>query len=163
MSSVQVRSRVQRLDGNVSLRSLASSDAGSDAAVCRGGPGKTCGEPVRNSECGVSCDKCEKWFHVSCQGIPKPAYDALTKYKVLVWLCPECKESLHVKGHDASNMVALETKVDQLASLVHTHMRRIGQSLREQEQAVGGQTKLIEQSIRDNQNQKASYADMVKG
>ena len=162
----QGKTKIQKLDGNMyrpfGSRSRASSDAGSDTSLnCKGGPGKVCGEPVRSSECGVSCDRCEKWFHASCQGIPKPAYDALAKFKVLAWLCPACKDSF--RGHDDSSLVALESKVEQLSAKVDEHMKRIGQSLKEQEQAVDGQTKLIERSIRDNHAQRASYADMVKG
>ena len=166
--ATQGRSKIQKLDGNVykpwGSRSRPSS-VGSDASFCKGGPGKTCGEPVRSSENGVSCDKCEKWFHASCQGIPKPAYDALTKYKVLSWLCPACKESLRNPDPATSmtDLASLESKVDHLALKVDTHMKRIAQSLKEQEQAVDSQTKMIERSIRDNHTQKATYAEMVKG
>ena len=121
------------------------------SSICKGGPGKPCGEPVRHSECGVACDKCEHWFHASCQGILKPAFEALSKYKVSAWLCPDCKQSL--KGHSTSpkghNNLTLETKVEQLATLVDTHMHQVEQSLKEQEHAVHEQTKLIERSIRD--------------
>ena len=165
------KGKVQKLDGNAykpfGSRSRASS-VGSDASIssfCKGGPGKPCGEPVRHSERGVACDKCEHWFHASCQGILKPAFEALAKYKVLAWLCPDCKQSL--KGHSTSpkghNNLTLETKVEQLATLVDTHMRQVEQSLKEQEHAVHEQTKLIERSIRDGHTQKASYAEMVKG
>ena len=42
-------------------------------------------------------------------------------------------------------------------------MKKMGHSMKVQEQAVGEQTKLLERSIRDIHAQKASYADMVKG
>ena len=160
----QGRSRIQKLDGNAykpwGSRSRASS-TGSDASFCKGGLGKTCGEPVRSSELGVSCDKCERWFHASCQGIPKPAYEALTKYKVLAWLCPDCKGSL--KSQDSPSLTVLESKLDQLTSVVDNHMKQVGLSLKEQERALDDQAKLIERSITDNQNQRASYAEIVKG
>ena len=55
------RARVQKLDENAykpwGSRSRSSSDAGSDTSFCKGGPGKAvCGDPVRHSNCGVSCD-----------------------------------------------------------------------------------------------------------
>ena len=88
-------------------RSRSSSDAGSDTAFCDGGPGKlTCGEPVRHSDNGVSCDKCEKWFHTSCQAIPKPAFDALVKFKSLSWLCPPCKAAPALAVSWASHLVS---------------------------------------------------------
>ena len=141
---------------------------------------------MRSSEYGVSCDKCETWFHASCQGISKPTYDALSKYPVLAWLCPACKNSL--KGTNAIQITSIESKVDELASLLkeHTakpvqaeamlesklealtmavekHMKLVAQSMREQEQAVDAQTKMMKRSLRDNATQKTSYAEMVKG
>lgn len=162
------RAGVQRLDGNAykpwGARSRSSSDAGSDASFCVGGPGRAnCGEPVRSSEYGVSCDKCDRWFHASCQAIPKPAYEALTKFKVLAWLCPLCKSGLKNQQPEHPSLTALESKVDELQRAVTDHMKIVGQSLREQEQTVANQTKLIEQSICDHQAQRVSYADMVKG
>lgn len=146
-------------------RSRSSSDAGSDTAFCDGGPGKsTCGEPVRHSDNGVSCDKCEKWFHTSCQAIPKPAFDALVKFKSLSWLCPPCKAGLRDDRHPGSeNLASLESKVDQLERTVQNHLKMVGQSLKEQERTVENQSKLLERSIKDIQCQKVSYADMVKG
>ena len=162
------RAAVQKLDGNAykpwGARSRSSSDAGSDTSFCVGGPGRlNCGEPVRSSEYGVSCDKCDKWFHASCQAISKPAYEALTKYKVLAWLCPPCKNGLKNQQPGVPNLTALESKVDKLQRTVADHVKRVDQSLREQEQAVANQTKLMEQSIHDHQTQKGSYADIVKG
>ena len=184
------RTRVQKLDENAykpwGSRSRSSSDAGSDTSFCKGGPGKAvCGDPFRHSDSGVSCDRCDKWFHSSCQGIPKPAYDALSKYKVLSWMCVQCKETLKSHDKDESQLAALESKVEslsstvqdqmqlghavlvarveQLADTVKEHMRLVGQSLREQEQSVECQTKLIERSIRESHSQKAAYAEMVRG
>ena len=162
------RAAVQKLDGNAykpwGARSRSSSDAGSDTSFCVGGPGRlNCGEPVRSSEYGVSCDKCDKWFHASCQAIPKPAYEALTKYKVLAWLCPPCKNGLKNQQPGVPSLTALESKVDELQRTVADHVKRVDQSLREQEQAVANQTKLMQQSIRDHQTQKGTYADIVKG
>ena len=184
------RTKVQKLDGSVyrpwGTRSRSSSEAGSDTSFCRGGPGRAvCGEPVKSTESGVSCDRCEKWFHASCQGIPKTAYDALTKYRMLAWLCPPCKESIKgteapqpqlatleskvqelsakVDEHLKLGQAALVARVEQLTESMSAHMKRVSQSLKEQEQSVVDQTRLIERSIRDNLTQKASYADMVRG
>ena len=147
-------------------RSRASSEAGSDASsCCLGGPNKpTCGEPVKNSDDGVQCEKCEHWFHITCQGIPKPAYEALKKYKVLSWFCSGCKAQVgHTATKDNLRLTTLESKVEQLNKDIKEHLGRMIHSLREQERSVDGQTKLIERSIRESVTQKASYAEMVKG
>ena len=143
-------------------RSRASSEAGSDASFCRGGPKKVvCGEPVRNSDDGVLCDKCDHWFHISCQDVPKPAYEALKKYKMLSWLCDECR--VVVKKDSSRLLIALESKMDHLDRVVKEQLGRMTQCLREQERSVDSQTKLIERSIRETMAQKSTYAEMVKG
>ena len=58
---------------------------------------------------------------------------------------------------------ALRTKVEQIADSMNEHMKKVGMSLKGQEEAVHEQTKLIERSIRDNMTHKVTYADMVKG
>ena len=158
--------KVRKLDGNAykpfGSRSRSSSDAGSDTAFCRGGSGKAnCGEPVRSSDHGVSCDMCENWFHASCQEIPAPAYEALVSFKILSWLCPVCKEA--VKNGETRRLVLLESKVDKLDRSMSSHIKLVSQSMREQEAAVDNQTKIIERSLRELHAQKALYADIVKG
>ena len=69
------KAKVQKLDGSTyrpfGSHSRSSSEAGSvcsDTLFCKVGPGKpVCGDPVKNSECGVSCDRCESWFHAACR------------------------------------------------------------------------------------------------
>ena len=162
LTSGQGRIGAQKLDGNAfSSCSPSSSEAGSEASYCRGGPGKVCGEPVLGSDKGVECDRCGQWYHTGCLGISNAAYDALNKYhKVFSWFCPPCKKLLKVYVPDS---MAIKSKIDELATTVDNRMKLIELSLREQEQAVDHQTKLIERSIKESHVQKASYADMVKG
>ena len=151
--------------GSRSRASSQCSEAGSDASFCKGGPGKlTCGEPVRHTDDGVQCEKCELWFHITCQEIPKKAYEALKKYKVLCWCCAECRDTLKVPKKDSSAVLtALEGKVDQLDKNIKDHLGKMVQCLREQERSVDQQTKMIERSIRESGTQKVTYAEMLKG
>ena len=157
--------KIHKLDGSAykpfGSRSRSSSDAGSDTAFCKGGPGKVCGEPVRSSDHGVLCDRCDHWYHADCQEIPKQAYEALVLYKVLSWLCPECKKA--VKNGDTKRMISLESKVDQIDKSMREHVKLVTQSLKEQEKAVENQTKILERSVKELHSQKSSYADIVKG
>ena len=132
-------------------------------AYCKGGPGKTvCGEIVLRTDPGVCCDKCDYWFHSSCQGVPLPAYEALVQFKVLSWFCPECKKTL--KNQDnTKHLILLESKVDQLEKSMKEHTKLFTQSMKEQEQAMDNQTKMMERSVRELHSQKSSYADIVKG
>ena len=95
--------KILTLDGSAykpfGSRSRLSSDAGNDTAFCKGGPRKVCGEPVRSSDHGALCERCDHWYHADCQQIPKQAYEALVLYKALSWLCRECKKT--VKNGDA--------------------------------------------------------------
>ena len=52
--------------GSISSLSRSSSDTGSEGAVCSGGPHKkVCGNPVKEGEAGVLCDRCLEWFHAT--------------------------------------------------------------------------------------------------
>ena len=82
---------------------------------------------------------------------------------MLAWPCSPCKSGFKNQQPEHPSLTTLESKVDDLQRAVTDHMKMVGQSLREQEQTVANQTKLIERSICDHQAQRVSYADMVKG
>ena len=134
--------QVHRLDvsaykpwGSRSRASSAGSQSSASPAFCGGGPGKSCGEPVLDDDLGCTCDMCDKWFHCSCQDVPKPAYDALTEYNtVLSWFCHACKESLKQAGFP--NIVSLRLKVENLSMLVESQKRLIQQTLSERQKAA---------------------------
>ena len=93
------KQEIQNLDENIFKQwggcSRFSSDSGSETAICKGGPmNMDCGNPVRNGQEGVQCNCCSAWFHSTCQGIEIPAIRALDRFKILSWLCAECKCTL---------------------------------------------------------------------
>ena len=145
-------------------RSRSSSEAGSDTAFCNGGPGKVkCGDPVRDSDQGVQCEKCELWFHAGCQQIPKAAYEALVSFKILSWFCPECKKSVKARDENIPRLETLEKKVDSLGDSLVKHMELVTKSLKDQQHSVENQIKALEKSAKEIGSQKSSYADIVKG
>lgn len=154
-------------DGCTLSRSFSDSgSSGSETVFCKGGPGKvSCGDPVLEGEMGVRCDGCSSWYHASCQDIVKEAFQAIELWHpVLSWLCPECKVLVKRKDTpDSDKLGALEEKVERLDNFVRIHMRTVEKSLKEQERASVEQGKLLEHSIKEDQHQKATYADMVKG
>ena len=169
---------VKRLDSDVykpwGTRSRSNSGTGSDQdkdegeAKCKGGPGKlTCGVLVKDGEPGVRCDVCMFWFHPECQAIPKAAHTALQKFKILSWICAECKLSLH-KGRDVgqtsqSQINLLDSKIDRVESLVKDNLQKIQASLSEHVEAAKAQTRQIELAVQSVELQKGSYAQAVKG
>lgn len=64
-------------------------------------------------------------YHADCKEIPKQLHDALVLYKVLSWLCPECKDV--VKSGDAKGMISLESKVEQIDKLIREHVKLVTQ------------------------------------
>jgi len=52
-------------------------------------PCGVCGKPVKNEQRAVSCDGCEAWFHIGCQGMSVEAYDACIG-KSFSWSCLTC-------------------------------------------------------------------------
>ena len=166
--------------GSVSSLSRSSSDTGSEGAICSGGPNKVCGNPVKDGDAGVGCDKCHEWFHTACQGIPKPAVKALEKFECLAWLCTRCKSDLkdkHKRTLPRQNEY-LELTINQLEKMLQTHMELVSSSVQAQEKLVQEQTSMLEKSKEMCKNiasdqlktmestfrqQTASYADAVKG
>lgn len=55
-----------------------------ETKLCKGGPNLlVCSNPVGDDDQGVHCDKCNQWFHSSCQGVPVGAYRALNRFPIL--------------------------------------------------------------------------------
>ena len=95
-SSAKDKRDIQQLDEKIFQLwdgcSRSCSDLGIETAIRKGGLLNTdCGNPVRNGQEGVQCDYCSGWFHDTCQGIEVPAIRALDRFKILSWLCVECK------------------------------------------------------------------------
>ena len=63
----------------------------------------------------------------------------------------------------SAELKQLEAKVQDISDTVRGHMKIIVQSLKEQEKVIGDNTKLLERSYHEQQAQKMSYADMVRG
>ena len=185
--------------GSVSSLSRSSSDTGSEGLICNGGPGKkNCGNPVKDGEAGVLCDRCHEWSHAACQGIPKAALKAMEKFESLAWLCPECKVDLKNKSKKSElrSRQSLENRISQLEDMIRSHLDMMSNSISSQEKAMRDQTSKLDKSISSQekamldqntkvekalqscekyvkaqaktfeqmaQQQRASYADTVKG
>ena len=101
----------------------------------------------RNGQEGVQCDCCSGWFHDMCQGIEIPAIRALDRFKMVSWLCAECKISIKRKD-DMKRMTELESKVEKLELAVCKHMQLVENCLKEQERTTVSQSQQIEQKVR---------------
>ena len=106
--------------GSVSSISRSSSDTGSEGAVCSRGPNKkVCGNPVKEEDLGVHCDRCHEWFHAACQGIPKTAIQALERFAdYLAWVCAKCKSDLNNRKERPPLLAPLESKVAELERVI---------------------------------------------
>ena len=151
---------------------------GNESNVCRGGPGKVhCGDPVRDGDNGIRCDKCLTWYHSACQSIPKAAVNAAGRFSMLHWFCSACHASVF---NDVKKDVCSKTKealdvlengvlknvndqVETMKETVKEHIKLVNRALRQQEEMSFEQTKLIERAVRLQHESKASYADMVRG
>lgn len=161
------------------LWGMGTSDSGSDTKYCKGGPNLlVCGNPVESSDAGVHCDKCNQWFHSSCQAVPIGAYRALKRFAILSWLCAECKLTLVNDNSGKSEVISkqnetlsqqseklseLDSKVDGLSSTFREYMHLIQGSLKEQEAATMHQIKLVERSFKEQAELKDACASMIQG
>ncbi|CAH1110396.1 unnamed protein product [Psylliodes chrysocephalus] len=58
---------------------------------------KTCKNEVKHNEQGLLCEgKCQSWYHIACVGISSQQYKKMNGeiLKILIWMCPSCKEQL---------------------------------------------------------------------
>ena len=161
-------------------RSRSPSEDGQEIEtnICRGGPGKVhCGDPVRDGENGIRCDKCLTWYHSTCQSIPKAAVNAAGRFSMLHWFCSLChasifnapKKDVCSKTNEALDLLekgVLKNINDQMETMkraVNEHIKLVNRAFRQQEEMNIEQTKLMERSVRLQHESKASYADMVRG
>ena len=139
------------------------SDMSSNTTYCKGGPGQmVCGNPVKDGQSGVECDKCGMWFHSACQLVPSAAVTALKKIAVLTWFCTECKASLTKQPKLNKKITQLESKVADLDVSLREHMKLTHGSLKEIEVMVAEQSILTKKSYKELEKTKASYASMVR-
>ena len=66
--------------------SLLSTDEISSVYLCG-----TCKHPVGWEEKGVLCEKCDLWYHISCQLIKSTDYSNMDRSSV-IWYCSICSE-----------------------------------------------------------------------
>ena len=94
-------------------------------------------------------------------------YTALKKFKILSWICAECKLS-HLKPKDSvhpnhGRIVNLESKIDHIESMVKENLQRIQESMAEHVRTKNVQSRQIELAVQAVELQKGSYAQAVKG
>ena len=82
-----------------------------------------CGNPVKEGEAGVLCDRCFEWFHATCQGISKQAIKALERFDTLAWLCENCKSDLKKRKECAPLLGALKNRFDGLEEACSADIR----------------------------------------
>ena len=94
--------------------SQTSHNSNSSPAPC----GK-CKLSVKDSDKGVECQYCSKWFHNKCSGTKKDTYQTLDKDEAVFWFCNHCKPQ--IKGvianlkkfqNAASHIQAIKDEVD---------------------------------------------------
>ena len=164
------RSRTPSMDGV---------DSEPDKEKCRGGPGKPqCGELVRDGENGIRCDKCHFWYHAACQLIPKTAVTAAGKFPMLHWFCTACHTSIFnvsieeksecqktqdaLKSLEKGALNMVTEKVEVLSKSISEHCKLVNRALRQLEEHAVDQTRMLERTVRQQHEDKASYAEIVK-
>ena len=149
-----------------------SEDGGSSSdreAICTGGPGKKiCNELVKDDQQGLQCDGCSLWYHAPCQKVTKPAITALRKFVEMgvCWFCSRCRPSISTevgKSCCEAKMDTLNKKMSGIEESLQHHMKLMEKALKEQEQNISDQTRLIERTIKMEHDQKqTSFAEIVK-
>ena len=103
-------------------RSRTGSTADSDGAFCKGGPSTDCGKAVGNKDEALQCDRCDRWYHCACQGVPSATYRVAGLHKALSWLCTECKASIR---SPSACCTALKEKVKELEATMQSQLEKL--------------------------------------
>ena len=104
--------------------------------ICDGAPGTKCGRPVKDTERGIECDVCHKWFHASCQGVNDEAYEALQEHlDILAWICKVCKGEIK-NGKGTLGTDSVERRMEELADIVKQQIRVIKKTSDEQDRVI---------------------------
>ena len=54
-----------------------------------------CGKPVVDSENGIECESCNRWFHAKCEGIKDDVFKVLIKgVESVHWYCTKCNKDI---------------------------------------------------------------------
>lgn len=60
-----------------------------EEAVC-----PTCEVRVEDSQKGLQCDDCQRWYHASCEGVEQASYSKMQEEVDGVWFCRKCMRVL---------------------------------------------------------------------
>ena len=108
-------------------------------------PCGTCGKAVRNGQRAVCCDRCDMWFHINCQGMPRSTYEAHID-KDFSWTCLNCglpnlgssffSESISSSRNSFSVLSQAESPGQNHPLLTSTPIRRNPQRCKQQLQVL---------------------------
>ena len=101
---------------------------------------RECSYLVKVGEPGVTCDKCEIWYHVECVGISEDEYRCMLKDANLAspkfhWYCRFCKQKC-IEAVSKVDLLEtqtrnLATKVEKLSERVNTIESSMSKSVKE--------------------------------
>jgi len=70
-----------------------------------------CRKEVKDKDCGVQCELCDKWWHTKCEGIRKEAYEMMQEERGIKWFCSQCREKV---GNVLEEMKKIKSKTTDL-------------------------------------------------
>lgn len=76
-----------------------------------------CASDVKSTDKGLSCETCEKWFHIQCEDVTEDQYTFLIKKEnqTLHWFCKDCETTTLNTG---KVIFALKTKQESLEEAI---------------------------------------------
>ena len=79
---------MKKFDGKTSLKERYGNNTDVDYSDY---PCGICGKPVADNDEAILCDSgCDIWYHRSCTGMDKEAYELLTREDSAEWACDLC-------------------------------------------------------------------------
>ena len=126
-------------------------DKAKPPAKCGGG----CGKIVADTDNGLQCEVCEKWFHCKCIEVSEEAYKVISDTDALHWYCKACNVSVE------KSLAKIKAKVD----ILEEEMKAIkdsNASLKQEMSKQAEEVKMIKDSaasLRSELNKQSAQFD----
>ena len=131
---------------------------GTDKAeyVCKGG-GNKCDKVIKSTDACIQCEACAGWFHPTCQGLVRGAFEAISEHDIF-WVCGKCKdeflEQRKMKKQTEQNFKKMEativSKVEEVKKLMVKEIdRRVDDGLKKVEMKIGESSTVLKKVVQE--------------
>ena len=111
-------------------------------------PCGTCDKAVTNTDCGILCEMCETWFHISCQKVSEELYNILKHEPDRVhWFCNSCNKRVVQLVKSVAKLEARQEKLEAAVNTVKENVKKMGDELGKELLGIKQEIQRVEKSM----------------